>query len=84
VLVYSSPDWPGGWRYQMTVWASLNGALTWPVKRLVDQGRSAYSSLAAGKDGTIYLLYEAGAEKLYDEVKVASFNLAWLMEGNLY
>jgi len=84
VLLYSSPDWPGGWRYQMTVWASLNGARTWPVKRLVDQGRSAYSSLAAGKDGTIYLLYEAGKKRLYDEVKVASFNLAWLMGANHY
>jgi len=84
VLVYSSPDWPGGWRYQMTVWASVNGARTWPVKRLVDQGRSAYSSLAAGKDGTIYLLYEAGDKRLYDEVKVASFNLAWLMGGKRY
>lgn len=42
VLLYSSPDWPGGWRYQMTVWASFNGAHTWPVKRLVDQDRSAY------------------------------------------
>jgi hypothetical protein len=83
-LVYSSPDWPGGWRYQMTVWASLNGARTWPVKRLVDHGRSAYSSLAADRDGTIYLLYEAGKKKLYDEVKVASFNLAWLMEGSHY
>ena len=84
VLLYSSPDWPGGWRYQMTVWASLNGARTWPVKRLVDQGRSAYSSLAAGKDGTIYLLYEAGKKRLYDEVKVASFNRAWLMGANHY
>ena len=68
----------------MTVWASLNGARTWPVKRLVDQGRSAYSSLAAGKDGTIYLIYEAGGKRLYDEVKVASFNLAWLTGANHY
>lgn len=84
VLVYSSPDWPGGWRYQMTVWVSLNGARTWPVKRLVDQGHSAYSSLAAAKDGTIYLLYEAGEKRLYDEAKVASFNLAWLIEGDSF
>ncbi len=80
-LLYSAPDWPGGWRYQMTVWVSLNGARTWPVKRLVDQGRSAYSSLAAGSEGTLYLLYEAGEKRLYDEAKVAVFNLAWLMEG---
>ena len=83
VLLYSAPDWPGGWRYQLTVWMSMNGTRTWPIKRLVDPGRSAYSSLAADKDGTIYVLYEAGEKSLYDEAKVASFNLSWLMGGNL-
>lgn len=82
VLVYSSPDWKGGWRYQMTVWASFNGTATWPIKRLVDQGLSAYSSLAVDKDGTIYLLYEGGIDKLYDETSVAVFNLKWLLQGN--
>jgi sialidase-1 len=84
VLLYSTPDWPGGWRYQMTVWASFNGSRTWPIKRLVDQGHSAYSSLAVGKDGTIYLLYEGGDKKLYDVSKVAVFNLQWLLEGADY
>lgn len=84
VLLYSSPDWKGGWRYQMSVWASFNGTSTWPVKRLIDQGHSAYSSLAAGKDGTIYLLYEGGDKKLYDEVNIAVFNLKWLLEGEIY
>jgi hypothetical protein len=84
VLLFSSPDWKGGWRYQMTVWASFNVTATWPVKRLIDPGHSAYSSLAAGKDGTIYLLYEGGDKKLYDEVNVAVFNLKWLLEGEDY
>ena len=84
VLVYSSPDWPGGWRYQMTVWASFNGSQTWPVKRLIDQGRSAYSSLTADNEGNIYLLYEGGDKKLYDVAKVAVFNLKWLLEGAEY
>jgi len=81
ILLYSQPDWKGGWRYQMTVWASFNGTATWPVKRLIDQGHSAYSSMAADKDGTLYLLYEGGDKKLYDEVNVAVFNLKWLLEG---
>ena len=81
VLLYSAPDWKGGWRYQMTVWASFNGTSTWPVKRLIDADFSAYSSLAVGKDGTIYLLYEGGEEKLYDEINVAVFNLPWLLDG---
>lgn len=81
VLLYSMPDWKGGWRYQMSVWASFNGASTWPVKRLIDADFSAYSSLAVGKDGTVYLLYEGGDKKLYDEINVAVFNLQWLLSG---
>jgi sialidase-1 len=65
----------------MTVWASFDGAATWPVKRLVYQGPSAYSSLAAAEDGTVYLLFECGTEKLYERIAVARFNLAWLTEG---
>ena len=81
VLVYSTPDWIGGWRYQMTVWISFNGSATWPVKRLIDANFSAYSSLAVDDDGTVYLLYEGGENKLYDETSVAVFNLKWLLEG---
>lgn len=84
VLLYSMPDWKGGWRYQMSVWASFNGTSTWPVKRLVDAGFSAYSSLAAGADGTIFLLYEGGDKKLYDEINLAVFNLKWLLEGDTF
>jgi hypothetical protein len=84
ILLYAQPGWEGGWRYQMTVWASFNGTATWPVKRLIDPGHSAYSSLAAGKDGTLYLLYEGGDKKLYDEVNIAVFNLKWLLDGENY
>lgn len=84
ILLFSIPDWKGGWRYQMTVWASFNGTATWPVKRLIDQGHSAYSSLASDKDGIIYLLYEGGDKKLYDEINIAVFNLKWLLEGKSY
>jgi sialidase-1 len=84
VLLFSIPDWKGGWRFQMSVWTSFNGAATWPIKRLIDQGHSAYSSLAAGKDGTIYLLYEGGDKKLYDEINVAVFNLKWLLDGEVF
>ncbi len=84
ILLYSSPDWKGGWRYQMTVWVSFNGSATWPIKRLVDQSFSAYSSMAVDKNGTIYLLYEGGENQLYDETSVAVFNLRWLLEGEEY
>lgn len=78
VLLFSAPDDPGGTRIRMTVWASFDRGETWPVKRLVYEGPSAYSSLAAGPDGTVYLLFERGQKKLYESVAVARFNLAWL------
>jgi sialidase-1 len=80
VLLFSTPDNPGSSRVRMTVWASFDGAQTWPVKRLVYAGPSAYSSLAAHPDGTIFLLFEGG-DKLYGNITVARFNLAWLTEN---
>lgn len=64
-----------------TVWASFDGGKTWPVKRLVDEGPFAYSSLVAGRAGTpsegmIYLLFESGRS-----AKMARFNLAWITGG---
>ncbi|NQT16251.1 MAG: exo-alpha-sialidase [Planctomycetes bacterium] len=81
VLLFSTPDDPGGTRVRMSVWASFDRGETWPVHRLVYESHSAYSSLAAGPDGTAYLLFERGKKKLYDSIAVARFNLAWLMEG---
>jgi len=78
VLLFSTPDNPGGDRLNMTVWASFDGAKTWPIKRLVYGGPSAYSSLAADRNGTVYLLFENGAKKLYERISVARFNLDWL------
>lgn len=68
-------------RIRGTVWASFDGGKTWPLKRLVDGGSFAYSSLAAGREGTpgeglIYLLYESDGG-----AKIARFNLAWLTGG---
>ena len=81
ILLYSAPDSKGGPRVRMTVWASFDGAKTWPVKRLVYEGPSSYSSLAADKDGTIYLLFERGKKKFYEGISIARFNLEWLTEG---
>ena len=82
VLVFSTPDNPGKNRIRMTVWASFDRGRTWPLKRLVYDGPSAYSSLAADKRGSIYLLFEKGVAKLYESVAVVRFNLAWLADGH--
>ena len=79
--MFSTPDDPGGNRIRMTVWASFDRGQSWPVKRLIYESHSAYSSLAAAPDGNIYLLFERGKKKLYESVAVAKFNLAWLMNG---
>jgi len=81
VLVFSIPDSKGGPRVRMSVWASFDRGKTWPMKHLVYEGPSAYSSLAAGPDGSIYLLFERGEKKLYESVAVARFDLDWLAAG---
>jgi hypothetical protein len=76
----------GGGRQKITVWVSFDGGETWPLKRLVFDGPSAYSNLGVGRDNTpseakIYLLFEGGPQGMYSAVRVAVFNLAWLMGG---
>jgi sialidase-1 len=80
ILVFSNIESPKG-RTGGTVWASFDGGRTWPVKRLVDEGAFAYSSLSAGRPGTpsegwVYLHYEGKGGG-----RIARFNLAWLMQG---
>ena len=81
ILIFSNIESPTG-RHHGTVWASFDGGKTWPIKRLVDAGPFAYSSLDAGRPGTasagwIYLLYEKGEAG----GTVARFNLGWVLGG---
>lgn len=90
ILIYSNLDSEGGegggGRQKITVWASFDGGKTWPVKRLVFDGPSAYSSLTAGRPGTpgegmIFLLFEGGPKGQYSALQMARFNLAWVLDG---
>jgi len=77
----------GSGREDITVWASFDGGKTWPVKRLVFDGPSAYSNLGVGRvgkpsEGKIYLLFEGGHKGLKSAVNVAVFNLSWLLEDH--
>jgi sialidase-1 len=88
ILLYSNSDTAGGEREKMTVWASFDGGRTWPVKRLVYGGPSAYSSLAAGRPGTvseglIFLLFEGIESGRYHGMQLARLNLAWILDGQL-
>jgi sialidase-1 len=76
----------GRGRIDVTVWASFDGGKTWPIKRRVFGGPSAYSSLFAGwpgtpSDGWIYILLEGGSKHRYDGAYMARFNLSWLLKG---
>ncbi|MFP6765090.1 MAG: sialidase family protein, partial [Planctomycetaceae bacterium] len=82
ILLYSNCDSPGG-RHHGTVWASFDGGRSWPLKRLVFDGRFAYSSMTAGRPGTktegwIYLNFEGGPQ---GGSTVATFNLSWMLDG---
>ncbi len=87
ILIYSNSDHEGHERIRLTVWAGFDGGQSWPIKRLVHEGMSAYSSLAAGRPGTpsegwIYLFFEHGdGKQQYAGRTVARFNLAWLLAG---
>ena len=69
VLLFSAPDIPGKSRHRMTVFASFDQDKTWPVKRLVNEGMSAYSSLAATRDGTSTCSFKAIAGKLHTRLR---------------
>ena len=80
ILLYSNIDSESG-RKNGAVWLSFNGGKSWPLKKIVDKGTFAYSSLIAGRKGTaseglLFLLYESDLG-----AKIARFNLAWLLEG---
>lgn len=83
ILIYSNLDTSNATRERATVWGSFDGGKTWPVKRLVHDGPSAYSSLNAGRPGTategwIYLHFECGSD---GGSRVARFRLSWLLNG---
>jgi sialidase-1 len=91
ILLFSNIESPEG-RTHGTVWASFDGGETWPVKRLVEEGEFAYSSMAAGRKGTpsegwIFIMFEG--ESLIDmeynagrrPAYIARFNLDWVTGG---
>ena len=86
ILIYSNCDTPGGNRENVSVWASFDGAETWPIKRSVYKPVSAYSSLTAGRpgtasEGTICILFEGGKTYRHEGAFAASFNLSWVLDG---
>lgn len=74
-------------RVNVTIRASFDGGLTWPVSRRLEDGPSAYSDLAVLPDGTILCFYESGGvdppkkytrQWAYSYLNLARFNLSWV------
>jgi sialidase-1 len=77
-------------RENVTIKASKDGGLTWPVSRLLQPGPSAYSDLAVLPDGTALCFYESGTPEgdlkhqrpwAYAQLTLARFNLEWLADN---
>jgi len=65
-------------RRELTVRLSYDEGRTWPVSRLLEPGRAAYSDILTLPDGTILCIYETGPENCHQDIQQARFNLAWL------
>jgi len=65
-------------RTRMTVRMSDDGGRTWPAARVIYEGPSAYSSLAALRHNAIGLLYELGDKGPYERIAFTRFDTAWL------
>jgi sialidase-1 len=85
VLLFSNPHTLGldkdgqeipagrGKRENLCIKLSRDHGQTWPINKVLDPGKAAYSDLAILPDGTILCLYEADTS-----IDCARFNLEWL------
>ncbi|WP_405900566.1 exo-alpha-sialidase [Streptomyces sp. NBC_00727] len=62
-------------RKNLTVKMSCDNGRTWPIKKVVDAGAAAYSTLTRLPSGRLGLLYERGN---YEHITYSSFDLKWL------
>lgn len=73
-LLFSHPNPPilpeRGERIRMTLRLSHDDGETWPYELLVNEGPSAYSSLARVPDGTIGILYEKNTDIVYSSIPI--------------
>ena len=65
LILYSGPAGPG--RTRMTIRASFDGGITWPIARMIHDGPAAYSDLAVLPTGEVGCLYERGGARTLRE-----------------
>lgn len=64
-----------GKRENLCIKLSRDDGKTWPVNKVLDPGKAAYSDLAVLPDGTVLCLYEADSS-----IDCARFNLEWVAQ----
>ena len=77
-LLHSVPF--AGNRTNVSVLMSTDEGATWPVRKTIFAGASAYSSLTVLPDGTIGIYYENGENSTY-QMYFVRFSLDWLTNG---
>jgi sialidase-1 len=95
-IVFANPDsrpqsgafskqWNMQARDDLRIRLSYDEGKSWPVSKLLQEGATGYSDMAAGPDGAIYIVYEhvtqdGTAGKKHD-LTFARFSLGWLTDG---
>ncbi len=80
VILFSNPESKKR-RENLTIKMSFDQGQSWPVKRTVRTGESAYSDLVIQDNDDIGVLYEHGNN---EGIHYASFNMEWLLGGENY
>lgn len=78
ILLHTIPDNTNTTRQNLTVFASQDEGVTWPVKRTIFPGLSQYSSITRLSDNTIGIYYEMADPGAPFEMYFARFSLNWL------
>lgn len=68
-------------RENLTVRLSYDDCATWAVSKVLEPEAAAYSSLAVGRDGEIFCLFEKGGKNGIERIELARFTLGWLTDG---
>ena len=67
-------------RFNVSVLMSTDEGATWPIRKTIFAGASAYSSITVLPDGTLGIYYENGENSIY-QMYFVRFSLDWLSNG---
>ena len=67
-------------RSNVSVLMSTDEGATWPIRKTIFAGASAYSSITVLPDGTLGIYYENGENAIY-QMYFVRFSLDWLSNG---